>query len=249
MQSQYHDWIIDNKLNQIIIDILSPKLAMLNYFNSTMPGVFNKYVVTAITAPTTTIITQPTMAVSSTPTITSIPSYMPTMAPVYNSSRYPLAPDDNCSPEEWALDQILKFMFDYKLNLADIAKELQSDQVDLLPGEYNLPGGAVLKIAADNSYVIDDSNHKIVHKANPNPDFNEAFCVSEVLEQFMDYVAKLQLTKEQFMELPIRLFMLWLIIESCKKDGEPVPEPELKQLELALYPLQPNLVSETMVAA
>jgi len=249
MRPQYHDWIIDNGLNQTIINMMSPKLAMLNYFNSTVPGAFNKYVVTAITTPTntTTLVPQPpTMTFTNTPTITNI--HIPTTAPVYHSSRYPLGPNDNCTPEEWALDYILKLMRSHTLSLADIAKELQANQVDLLPGEYNLPGGAVLKIATDNSYTIDDSNHKTVHKANPNPDFNEAFCVSEVLEQFMAYVADLKLTKEQFMELPIRLFMLWLIIESCKKDGEPVPEPELKQLELALYPLQPNLVGETAVA-
>jgi hypothetical protein len=162
---------------------------------------------------------------------------------------YPLAPDTSCTPEEYAIDQIRRCLNDYGLTLDDVAASYNAVEyvkysgINLPPGKYQLPGGAVLEINA-NSYHIDDSNHKTVYKAHTNRDFNEYVNTSDILEKFMGYIAGLQLTREQFMELPLRLFILWLIIEASKQDGEPPPEPEVKQLELALEPLQMNLAKQ-----
>lgn len=108
---------------------------------------------------------------------------------------------------------------------------------DLPPGTYELPGGAQLVIDADQSYRIIDDQAKVTYRAAPFREFNEYVNVSDVLEQFMRYIATLRLSRGEFMALPIRLFMLWLIIEAAKRDQQPPPEDVSDQFTRALNAL------------
>ena len=124
----------------------------------------------------------------------------------------------------------------YPHPLADAAARLYHSGFVLPSGTYHLPDGAVLTVEYDQSYKINDRDAKVTYAANRNREFNEYVNVSDILDQFMQYAARLKLTREQFLAIPIQTFLMWLIIEAAKKDGETPPDQEVKQLELALRP-------------
>lgn len=111
---------------------------------------------------------------------------------------------------------------------------LVQNKQQLSTGDYHLPDGAILTIDDNGNYQIDDSDAKIIYRANRNRNFNEFVNVSDVLDQFMRYIAGLKLSRDEFMALPISLFIIWLIIEAAKADGDPEPEQEVKQLQTGL---------------
>jgi len=156
----------------------------------------------------------------------------------YNNS------DELMSSETYAIRHVVDFLNRNCLSISEFASKAFGDKaLTLDSGTYRLPGGAILTIEKDRSYHIDDSNHKTTYAANPIRDWNEFINVSDVLDKFMVYIADLNLTKEQFLELPMRLFMLWLVIQAAKKDKEPVPQAEQQQLELALEPLKVRTIT------
>jgi hypothetical protein len=101
-------------------------------------------------------------------------------------------------------------------------------------GTYALPDGATLTINDDTSYQFCDKDAKVTYAANRNREFNEYVNVSDILDQFMQYASAMKLTRDQFLTIPIQTFLKWLIIEASRKDGETVPDHEVKQLELEL---------------
>lgn len=118
----------------------------------------------------------------------------------------------------------------------DEAKTESDGPVELLQGNYKLADGATLTVHADGNYEFSDKDAKVTYKSNRNRDFNQFVNVSDILEMFMKHAAGMGLDRKQFLALPIQTFLMWLVIEAAKQDGEPVPEDEVKQLELALEP-------------
>lgn len=103
-------------------------------------------------------------------------------------------------------------------------------------GTYQLPDGASLTVERDGNYSVSDKEARVTYKSNRNREFNEYVNVSDVLERFMQYTSQMQITRKQFLEIPIQTFLMWLIIEAARKDGDTVRDDDVKQLELALGP-------------
>lgn len=94
----------------------------------------------------------------------------------------------------------------------------------LVPGQtYDLPDGSKIKLEVDGKWRIDDSNAKVVYKANNLREFSPHLNASDMVAKFVEYVATLGVKRKDVMGLPINLFISWLIIEAAKRDGDSIP--------------------------
>jgi hypothetical protein len=91
---------------------------------------------------------------------------------------------------------------------------------------YDLPDGAKLSVDKDGNYQIDDTDAKVVYRANRYREFSPYLNASDLLASFIEYVGSLGVRKDEVMRLPLQLFVSWLIIEACERDGDIIP-PEL----------------------
>lgn len=92
------------------------------------------------------------------------------------------------------------------------------------PGQYLLPDGTVLGLDAHGSVVIDDSEAKVVYKANRIREFNPYINASDLLEKFIDDLGRLGVSQSDFARVPVMAFLNWLVLEAAKKDGDPTDE-------------------------
>jgi len=99
------------------------------------------------------------------------------------------------------------------------------------PFKLALPDGALLDVNADGSYKLIDKDAKITYKACRVREFNTYLNASDKLEDFIKYCGTLGIKKREMLDLPINLFIAWLIIQSAKADQEPEPIEEIKLLE------------------
>jgi hypothetical protein len=186
----------------------------------------------------TTVTTTPfwvTQTIASTANFTTIPSTTVVWPTTQDDLMYPAEIDS----ETYALNSVVDFLNRNCMTVSEFASKAFGDKaLTLAPGTYKLPGGATLTIDDQHNYTIDDSTAKVIYAVSPHREFNEFVNVSDILDRFMAYLADLKLNKDDFLELPMRLFLLWLVIEAAKKDREPVPQAEAAQLELALEPLK-----------
>lgn len=98
-----------------------------------------------------------------------------------------------------------------------------------------LPNNTVVTIHADDSITIDDSNEKRLYDAHPRYGFNPYLNCSDLLESFVGWCKDQNVSRGDFKNLPISLFILWIITEAAVKDGDPADE---------VYPLLTSAVKE-----
>lgn len=113
------------------------------------------------------------------------------------------------------------------INLDDEISQLFSpSRPKLEKGEtYTLPDGSELIIDENGNYVINDQNARISYKANNNRNFSPHINASDMLADFLrDAIKSTGIGKEEAMQLPVRLFISWLIIEAANRDGDDVPD-------------------------
>lgn len=91
-----------------------------------------------------------------------------------------------------------------------------------------LPDGTIIDVKADGSYTIQDKDAKVVYRAARMRDFNPFINVSDRLEEFIEFCGKQGVKQGEMLELPINLFIGWLVISAAKHDQE--PEPDIKLL-------------------
>ena len=84
--------------------------------------------------------------------------------------------------------------------------------------------GSILTVDRNGNYKIEDKDAKITYQANNNRDFNQYINASDLLEQFIDLAQKANVSKEDFLKLPLELFINFLIIRAAEQDGDDVPE-------------------------
>lgn len=87
-----------------------------------------------------------------------------------------------------------------------------------------LPNKTKIKIFPDDHIEIDDTDERRLYQSQPVRDFNKYLNASDLLESFIEFCAKENMTKKEFSELPISLFILWLIVRAGETDGDPVDE-------------------------
>ena len=90
--------------------------------------------------------------------------------------------------------------------------------------DIGMPDGGRLLIRRDGSYQIDDSQARTVYKANRILEFNPFLNASDRVEEFIDYCKGFDITQAEFMALPLKTFLMWLIVEAAEADGMPEAE-------------------------
>ena len=120
-------------------------------------------------------------------------------------------------------------------NILFIAKQdLSNDNFEVKDGEacvIKLPDDTVIDVKSDGSFDIQDKNAKVIYRANRVRNFNSFINASDKLEDFIKFCGQHGVRKEEMLQLPINLFIGWLILEAAKADKEPEPS----------IPLLPNL--------
>lgn len=86
-----------------------------------------------------------------------------------------------------------------------------------------LPDGAILHVDADGNYHIDDDSAKVIYKANRVREFSPHVSASDMVAKFVTYVGGIGVRQKDVLNLPIHLFISWLIIEAAERDGDDIP--------------------------
>jgi len=120
-------------------------------------------------------------------------------------------------------------------NTTDCLYQMEMEHYDKLSKEprerkiksnenWTLPDGAKLIVDGKGNYKIEDEDAQVVYKANRIREFSPHLNASDMLAQFMEYVATLGVKQNEVLGLPIELFINWLIIEAAKRDDDDIPE-------------------------
>lgn len=86
---------------------------------------------------------------------------------------------------------------------------------------YVAPDGSLLTIDKRGGLQVDDSEAKVVYKANRVREFNPFINASDQLEKFIGAVGKIKgVDQSNLLKLPVEAFINWLIRQAAEKDGD-----------------------------
>lgn len=88
----------------------------------------------------------------------------------------------------------------------------------------NLPDGTVISVTKDGSFTISDKEAKVIYRANRVRDFNTFLNASDKLEAFIKFCGTLGVRQDEMLNIPVKHFIAWLIVESARADNEPEPD-------------------------
>ena len=94
----------------------------------------------------------------------------------------------------------------------------------------SLPDGGQFVLEPDGSYRVVDSAAKITYQANRVREFNRYINASDLLEEFVHYLASMGLNRDEILNVPINLFIAFLVVRAAETDGEPTPRLEERKL-------------------
>jgi hypothetical protein len=98
--------------------------------------------------------------------------------------------------------------------------------------KLEFPDGSVLNVDDKGNYHIDDKNAKVTYKANTIREFNRYINASDLLEEFIRFLGtEFDVRQNQIMDVPINVFIEWLIVQAAMKDGDDYGK-DMKLLEL-----------------
>ena len=108
------------------------------------------------------------------------------------------------------------------------------------PGQYIMPDGSTIHVDSLGNYEVRDQDSKVTYKANRVREFNPYINASDLLEQFIKEMGKVDGVKQtEVLRLPIEAFIYWLILQAAKKDGDSLEG--LPRVETALPAPMPKL--------
>ncbi len=102
---------------------------------------------------------------------------------------------------------------------------IRNNKVDLYAGlKAKLPDGSIIDIDKDGNYTIDDKNAKRVYKAHRILEFNKYLNASDLLESFIEDLGKANVKQGEVLQVPIEMFINWLIHRAAEADNDPMPQ-------------------------
>lgn len=102
-------------------------------------------------------------------------------------------------------------------------REVIPDKLPAGKRTLELPDGAKLIVDHAGNYRIDDADAKVTYQANRIREFSPHLNASDMLAKFVDYVRTVGVKRQDVLELPIKLFVSWLVIEAAERDGDEIP--------------------------
>lgn len=126
------------------------------------------------------------------------------------------------------------FNYDIEWNI----QSYPSDELtpDSLVRKIRLQDGTIIHIDGKGNYRIEDKDATVIYKANRMREFNPFVNAGDLLSDFIDYVRQTipGVRRADIPDLPLQLFVHWLILEAATRDGDdapsdivPVPESRL----------------------
>jgi hypothetical protein len=83
--------------------------------------------------------------------------------------------------------------------------------------------GSMLQIDEKGNYFLEDQYQTRIYEANNRREFNRYINASDVMEQFITYLQDKGVKQVDFLNLPIEVFINFMIIQAAQKDGDPIP--------------------------
>jgi hypothetical protein len=105
---------------------------------------------------------------------------------------------------------------------------------------FTLPNGVTIKLFPDDHVEIDESNGRQMYKSEPLRGFNKYLNASDLLEQFIAYCGTQNISRDEFKDLPVSLFIFWLIVQAAEADGDPTDDT-LPLLTAGVQAAQPKI--------
>jgi hypothetical protein len=98
--------------------------------------------------------------------------------------------------------------------------------------KVELPDGSKLEIDTKGNFKLIDADAKIQYLGNRIREFNKYINASDLIEQFIKELGLAGVKQGEILNVPIELFINWLIHKAAEQDGEQVPVtiPKLPQL-------------------
>jgi len=95
-----------------------------------------------------------------------------------------------------------------------------------------LPDGAKFIVEKNGSYRIEDKNAKVTYRANRFREFNRFLNASDRIEEFIKYCGSFDVSQNEMLDLPLKLFIMWLILEAASADEIPPEVSDVERLQL-----------------
>lgn len=127
----------------------------------------------------------------------------------------------------------------------ELHKPLKRPALRVMDGEQqtiHLPDGTVIEVKKDGSYEIQDKDAKVIYRANRIRDFNAFLNASDKMEAFIRFCGEHGVRRGEMLDLPVKHFIAWLILEAAKADQEEQPDVPLLA-DLRREASQPRCVS------
>lgn len=93
------------------------------------------------------------------------------------------------------------------------------------PLKLKMADGTVIDVDPDGSFRVVDKDAKVTYRASRMRDFNRYMNASDLLEEFVRFCGEQGVTQGEFMAMPVKVFIAWLVVRAAEADGEPPPEP------------------------
>jgi hypothetical protein len=105
-------------------------------------------------------------------------------------------------------------------------KKLDDDNCKL-----ELPDGTIIDIDELGNFHVNDKNSKVIYKSNSIREFNKYINASDLLEEFILFLgSEFDVRQNQIMNVPIQIFIEWLIVQAAMKDGDNYSD-DMKKLD------------------
>jgi hypothetical protein len=117
--------------------------------------------------------------------------------------------------------------FTHSGDINPIVNNFLPDELVLKQGEektIKLPDGTIIGVDKDGNFEIMDDNAEVIYKANRIREFNKFINASDLLEEFISFLGQYYNIKQsEVLNVPIELFINWIIIKAAEQDGDPTP--------------------------
>jgi len=86
--------------------------------------------------------------------------------------------------------------------------------------QLKFPDGTIIYVEPNGNYRVCDKDAKIIYKGNNIREFNPFVNASDLLESFIKDMGKLGAKQGNALNIPINLFIHWLIFKAAEKDND-----------------------------
>lgn len=110
--------------------------------------------------------------------------------------------------------------------------QLKDGRVQIPKGKalvLEFPDGSCLHLDEHGNFRVCDAEAKVTYRAIRNREFNPCVNASDLLADFVRYVGSVGVKRSEILQLPIGLFINWLVLEAAERDQEP-PPPDIQPL-------------------